>query len=451
MICEKIIYGGGNAGMVLDVFNSNMSQETMDHLTMLLPLLLQLGGLVFAVMVDSYISKKHKRVMFAIAFLALSLIVQNDSERIFAAESAMKLLRILASIWGYSVRPVILVLFLYIVSPERNHMAAWILAGINAAVYLSALFCHISFWFDENYHYREGPLRAFCLYVSVILLGYLLYLTIRNYAHVRKRELLIPVFNAFLIIAAVLMDSSVGFNEQIVTFLTGAIISDSLFYYIWLHLQFVRKHEKELRDGQRVQIMLSQIRPHFLYNSLGAIEELCESDPQMAKAATVTFSRYLRGNMTSIGASDAIPFEKELSHTRFYLELEQIRFEDALQVAYDISCTDFTIPTLTLEPLVENAVRHGVRGNEDGRGTVTISTREFPDYIEVSVVDDGPGFDPNAVPKDGYPHVGLQNVRERLSQVCGGMLKIESAIGYGTTVAIILPKKRDGVEYDGKE
>lgn len=419
------------------------NQKTVDHLTMILPLLLQMGGLTFAVFSDSYISKKRKNVMLIIIFFALSLVAQNYLETVFAAGKHGQLPRTIGSIYGYAVRPVIITLFIHIISPDRDHRAAWILVFLNALVHTTALFSHICFWFDEKNLYHGGPLRRFCLYTCLLLLGYLLFLTVREYGHDRRMEIVIPVFNFLLIIGAVFMDMSLGYEVQIVTFLTDAVISSCVFFYIWVHLQFVREHEKELEDGQRVQIMLSQIKPHFLYNSLGAIEELCDSDPKAAKKATVIFSRYLRGNMNSISAADSIPFEKELSHTKFYLELEQIRFEDALQVEYDIQVADFSIPTLTLEPVVENAVRHGVRKNADGRGKVTICTREFPDHFEVSVIDDGPGFDPDSVPVDGKPHVGLQNVWNRLKQVCGGTLRIESCPGKGTTATIILPKRSD--------
>ncbi len=434
--------------MIEDALEALLNQEIINQLAMLLPLLLQLLGLIFAVLVDSYISRKYKRIMLIIAFLVISLVAQNYLENLLTAGEPMRFLRTLVAIYGYVVRPIILVLFLYIVSPNRKYGFVWILIGVNAAIYLTALFSGICFYISENNHYQRGALGDFCFYISIALLGYLLYLTLREYRKVRKREICIPIFNVLLIVWALIMDGSVGVKQQPVTFLTDTIVSCSLFFYIWLHLQFVREHERALKDGQRVQIMLSQIKPHFLYNSLGAIEELCDSDPQAAKTATATFSRYLRGNMDSLSTVGSIPFEKELSHTKFYLELEQIRFEDALQVEYDISCTDFTIPTLTLEPLVENAVRHGVRGNEDGRGTVTISTREYPDCFEVSVKDNGPGFDPGADPDDGRLHVGLQNVRERLMQVCEGTLKVESSFGKGTTATIVLTKNRREIEHD---
>lgn len=136
------------------------------------------------------------------------------------------------------------------------------------------------------------------------------------------------------------------------------------------------------------------------------------------------------------------PFDQDLAHTQTYLELEQLRFGDELQVAYNIQCTDFSIPTFTLQPIVKNAVRHGIRGTEDGTGTVTISSSEQEDCWEVCVYDDGAGFDPLQPSVDGRHHVGLANVSERLRSSCGGELRIDSAPGRGTVASIILPKER---------
>ena len=200
---------------------------------------------------------------------------------------------------------------------------------------------------------------------------------------------------------------------------------------------YYRQQEENMK--LKVDIMLSQIQPHFLYNTLGAIQALCHGNPA-AEEATVKFARYLRGNMDALTAEGTIPFARELAHTRLYLELEQLRFEDALQVRFDLACTDFQLPTLTLQPLVENAVRHGVRGSKSGTGVVTIATRAFPDRYEISVTDDGPGFVPGARQDDGRSHTGIRNVRDRLSRVVGGELRIDSAAGQGTTATIILPR-----------
>ncbi len=146
--------------------------------------------------------------------------------------------------------------------------------------------------------------------------------------------------------------------------------------------------------------------------------------------------------MDSLTQSEPIPFTTELDHTKAYLELEQLRFPEELKVEYDLQCTEFLLPTLTLQPLAENAVRHGVRKSESGAGTVRISTWETPDHYEITVTDDGTGFDINAAtPDDGQTHIGLSNVRERLRRISGGELRIESAPGQGCRATILLPKE----------
>ena len=110
---------------------------------------------------------------------------------------------------------------------------------------------------------------------------------------------------------------------------------------------------------------------------------------------------------------------------------------------YDITCTDFQLPALTLEPLVENAVRHGVRENPEGKGSVSVAALERPDHYEVIVMDNGPGFDPDTAPEDGRKHIGIANVRERLRQVCGGTMEFDSAPGKGTTARIKIPREQE--------
>lgn len=422
-----------------DVLGKDYSRLYVETLS-IMPALTMLVLLTFIVSIDPYIRRSLKRNMQLIIAAVLSLVAQNYLEYKLAVGPVHWLPRTLMAIYGYSIRPVILVLFYRLFMPNKRFTWAWALVGVNAAVHLTALFSHLCFWIDPQNHYQAGPLHNMCLYVSAILILYLIYTTLRVFRPQSRRESWVPIMVPLIIFGSIALDKRVFTFDPPVSCLTIAVVITCVAYYIWLHLQFVREHEQALVAGQRVQLMLSQIKPHFLYNSLGAIEELCTSDPPTAKAATVKFARYLRGNMDSIGQEGEIPFERELEHTRLYLELEQLRFEDALRVRYDITCTGFTIPPLTLEPLAENAVRHGVRGNPDGRGAVTIATREYPDRFEISVSDDGPGFDPGEVPADEDSHVGIQNVRDRLSQMCGGTLKVASEPGAGTTATIILPR-----------
>lgn len=202
----------------------------------------------------------------------------------------------------------------------------------------------------------------------------------------------------------------------------------------------LEQQEKALAQ-QRIDIMISQIQPHFLFNALTAIRQLCEIDPKMAKEVIRDFSLFLRGNMDSLISKTPIPFEQELIHTESYLALEQQRFQSRLRVIYDITARDFFLPPLTLQPIVENAVRHGILHREDG-GTVTVCTEENENACLIIVSDDGVGFPAEANNMSGRSHIGISNVRERLSALCGGTLSIQSTPGSGTTVTIYIPKER---------
>lgn len=193
---------------------------------------------------------------------------------------------------------------------------------------------------------------------------------------------------------------------------------------------------------KRTQLMLSQIQPHFLYNTLAAISFLCIKDPMKAKEVTDNFADYLRTNLHSLQNDHLVPFTQELEHTRVYLAIEQVRFGEELAVEYDIQYSDFLIPPLTVQPLVENAVRHGICGKEEG-GKVTICSRKADGRILITVTDDGVGFHTTAKPQDGRLHLGLENVKQRLEVLGGGEMIVDSAPGYGTVVTITLPERQE--------
>ena len=197
--------------------------------------------------------------------------------------------------------------------------------------------------------------------------------------------------------------------------------------------------QKELYEA-KVSVMVSQIQPHFMYNALSSIAMMCTLNPETAQEATITFADYLRGNMDSLKQTAPVPFETELEHLKKYLYIEKLRFADLLNVEYDIQATDFKLPLLSIQPLVENAVKHGVGMAEDG-GTVKISTRKTENAYEVIVEDDGVGFDVNEKKDDGRSHVGMENTKKRLHDMCGGEVIITSEIGKGTKAKVILPKE----------
>ena len=184
--------------------------------------------------------------------------------------------------------------------------------------------------------------------------------------------------------------------------------------------------------------MLSQIQPHFMYNMLTTIMYLCRTDPEEAEKTVGQFSRYLRANMDSLTLKQCIPFENEMKHVKTYLSLEKKRFGDKLRVELDIKEKDFMIPALTIQPIIENAVKYGMKKKKE----LVIQLKTYSDdnnyYIEI--LDNGRGFDVNEAKNDGKSHIGIENVRNRLKMMRDGVLTIDSAIERGTKVVIKLPK-----------
>ena len=201
----------------------------------------------------------------------------------------------------------------------------------------------------------------------------------------------------------------------------------------------LERQEKEIALW-KTQIMLSQMQPHFLYNVLTTISGLCEmQNATEARDVVNHFADYFRTNIDSLGKEKTISFEKELEHIKTYLWLEKVRFEDSLNICYQIETTDFMVPSLAVQPMVENAVKHGILPKDD-MGTVIIKTYETSiDYVIV-VEDDGVGFDVNEKQDDNHTHVGIENVTKRLEIICNGTCDIDSEKGKGTVVTIHIPK-----------
>ena len=207
--------------------------------------------------------------------------------------------------------------------------------------------------------------------------------------------------------------------------------------------EHIRKQDDEL-DDMRHRIALSQIKPHFLYNTLNSIYVLCDTDKDKAKEVINNLADYLRQNIGSMESKEPIPFEKELEHTRIYLEIEKVRFADRFDVEYKINAKDFFIPALTVQPLAENAIKHGLcKKHTEEKGLLVISSDDMGDHYRVCIVDNGTGFDVGEyMNRENVPgeHIGLRNVRDRIKITTNADLKINSEIGRGTRIEIDIPK-----------
>lgn len=192
-------------------------------------------------------------------------------------------------------------------------------------------------------------------------------------------------------------------------------------------------------NQNRIILAMSQIRAHFIFNILNAISGMCKYDPEKADATLIRFARYLRGNIDVMQDDQPETFSASLQHLQDYIALEQVRFGDRIRFRAETPVKEFRLPPLVLQPIVENAIKHGLTPKAEG-GTILLRTEQREDRILITIADDGVGFRTDAPVQKGS--VGLSNVRFRLKQLAGGELKIESTPGRGTLVTLTLPLDR---------
>lgn len=288
----------------------------------------------------------------------------------------------------------------------------FLLNTLSFAVTFTALAC-------ENLKKRSPNIRLLSLTALLIACGSLCDI----YVYIARPDGVDAVFiQAALVVSAMILGGSVVWQYKRKIDLAARV-----------------EHMQNELTQSRVAIMVSQIQPHFIYNALATIKALCEIYPESAQEAIARFSKYLRRNMDSLTAKELIPFEQELTHIENYLYIEKIRFQGKVNFIYDIKAVDFFLPPLSVQPLVENALRYGVAA-VNGGGTVGISTEENAGGYLVRVRDNGKGFDFMNIPRDDRNHVGIENVKNRIEMMCGGTLSIESRPGEGTLVTIFIPK-----------
>lgn len=325
-------------------------------------------------------------------------------------------------------------------APDVSYRLAYlmrIVCGCYLVLVFLSMFNGMLFQVDAHGNLMDGPYY----WIAWLIDPMILLIEILVVVHYRKnlsRFGTIVMLNFGLVSLLTTGLQSIWYPVPELLACTLALLLMFMLFY-WEMSKNLVENERELMQSQ-MSLAISQIQPHFLYNTLSTIAELCRKDSAMAEEVTNRFALYLRGNLEHMGDSFPVEFSKELKHVQTYLWIEKIRFQEELQVVYDIQTEDFIIPALTVQPLVENAVKHGMMGSENVC-TITIRTKCVERGYQVIIEDDGCGFDPEQVKNDGRKHIGIESVRNRLRFMVGGILTVRSVIGKGTTVIIEIPGK----------
>lgn len=202
---------------------------------------------------------------------------------------------------------------------------------------------------------------------------------------------------------------------------------------------------KEMANKAELKALQTQINPHFLFNALNAIASSIRINPNNARELIINLSSYLRFNLEL--NSEFIDVKKELKQVKDYIEIEKARFGDKLNVIYDIDDVDIKIPSLTIQPLVENAIVHGIL-KDTHNGTVKISLKDKGEKVKISIIDSGVGISEemiNNIYTDNVPEkkIGLYNVHSRIKLIYGDGLKIKR-LDKGTMIEFYINKNIRG-------
>lgn len=344
-------------------------------------------------------------------------------------------------VFSYILRPVIILIELLIICPDKRLRIPIIVPSVvNALIYLPTLFGRpLAFYFtSDNAWVGIAP---FNLTIYLVLIVYLFILLAFSVIYFSKKNRKCSV----IILAIVLLSLVVAVLEyfNIMTGYTTTVTAmGTLTYYIYLSTIYQQKiretvAEKELTLAKNeLDLLRSQIQPHFIYNSLSTIRSLAKRDSKKAVVCIDEFSKYLKSHIGAIQSDELVSFESEIDNINAYLQVIQMGYGGKIELIKEFSVTDFKLPTLVLEPIIENAVSHGI--SKHG-GTITISTHEENDNVIIRVTDSGSPSKDKEEFEPIHNGIGLQNTEKRLRLQCSGTLKANFTDS-GSTVELAVPR-----------
>lgn len=317
----------------------------------------------------------------------------------------------------------------------KNTVLAY--AVLCSILYMSSIWNHAFFYITESGIYHGTDL-SYILGFDLVPLAVIEFVELfRNRKLANKRDFIILLLYNIVYLTLGLIDSAFVLTLHYI-----AMTAFILLIYIFISLG----QEKELHIKQKelavseLNALRLQMNPHFIYNTLASIDGLTMVDPDAARDLIDKFIKHLRRSYLD-NSPQVVPFSQELENIQYYISVEKTRFPD-LNIEFDLQANDFNIPPLTVQPIIENAIKHGICARDDSSGTITVATYETDKSYFIRITDNGVGFDINAPKKEtGRSHLGITNTVKRLELICNGSLEVNSIVGVGTQVTITIPKE----------
>ena len=310
----------------------------------------------------------------------------------------------------------------------------------NFCVFIPAAFgSRSAFWIDETGGWHSGPLHLTAYIVQMIYVGLLFVFSVRYF---RRKNLKRSIILLTVCLQAVTVSvcEYKGIAEGYVNSVTALCVLE---YYIYLALIFQSDMQETIMQKEidinksNLLVLRNQMQPHFIYNSLSIIRSLAKRDSAKAVWCIDSFSEYLKAHIGALQTDELVPFAQELNNVKTYLSLVQADYTRKVAVVYELDETEFKLPPLSLEPIIENAVNHGISRET---GIISIRTERREQSVVITVADNGIAEKDTDENKHMHHGIGLENTRKRLEMQCGGTLEMENSEN-GTIVTITIPQK----------
>ncbi|MBR1736931.1 MAG: histidine kinase [Firmicutes bacterium] len=434
-----------------------MPAINMIHLT------LEIWGIIFCIIEAICVingfkinEKKAKVVLWLIVADMLLLFCDSLSWYFRGVSDTMGLIMTRAGNFGTFIQSDVMVILFaeYIESifgentdkiEKRIITAVKIIAVIGVMLTVVSQFTNLLYYFDENNYYHRTKYHFLNLLTIILGLCGCMCLIVK-----KRRQMGKTHYFTFLFIVLAMLFSLVWLVSHYGIAFGNIAATISVMYIFTVHIsersaQFQKQQEKILRQKLEIEesktALLSEIiKLHLINNSLALIMELCYEDSEKAAKTVESLSKYLHTGMAAMEKRTLLSLKEELNLLDNYLYIEQQRFPGIITVHKKINIWGILLPPMTIQPVVENAIRHGIR-KRNTAGNIYISCDETKSEYIITVEDDGAGFDVNKLKEENNElHIGLDNVKKRLAFMVKGKLEIESVIGKGTKVTIHIPK-----------
>ena len=408
--------------------------------------LLMLAALTMLLIVNRRMKINGLQYYGALMLIVLGLTVAEAAEDICDAYMLDVRILYVKSAFVYWLYPLTAMLGLYLVVPLRYKLLWSIPYLVNfVLVFIDIFDTRMIYYFRPDHGFQTGPLRMLPIAVLSFYITALGFYSVLILKSGYRSKGVIAIFMTVTSEVTALGESkafAAGHSETVT-------VMELIVYYFFLAAINYSETQTKLYESrieleqERNKLLVAQIQPHFIFNSLVTIQSLCYTDGDAAADYIDVFGDYLRANIDSLSSDKPIRFESELDHINHYVTLEKASTDVDFTMIYELHVRNFNIPPLTIQPIVENAIKHGALTRRDGSGVVKIRTEEQDANIIITVTDNGAGKNAALTEKQKeHRSVGIENARQRLAMQCGGTLEVEISDS-GARAVIVIPKNTE--------